>query len=66
MSLYKVIEVVGTSEVSWADAAKNAIETARKTVQDIRVGEVVRMDMKIEDDRIHFRTRLSLSFKYIE
>ena len=64
MSLYKVVELVGTSSVSWDDAAKSAIETARRSLQDIRIAEVTKMDLKIEDDAVLFRTRLSLSFKY--
>lgn len=64
MSLYKVVELVGTSQVSWDDAAKNAVDTARRTLADLRVAEVTRMDLKIEDDNILFRTRLSVSFKY--
>ena len=64
MSVYKVVELVGTSRVSWDDAAKSAIETARRSLQDIRVAEVTKMDLKIENDAVVFRTRLSLSFKY--
>ena len=64
MSVYKVVELVGTSRVSWDDAAKSAIETARRSLQDIRVAEVTKMDLKLEDDTVLFRTRLSLSFKY--
>ena len=64
MSVYKVVELVGTSHVSWDDAAKTAIETARRTLQDIRVAEVTKMDLKIEEDKVLFRTKLSLSFKY--
>jgi len=64
MSLYKVVELVGTSEVSWDDAAKNAVETARRSLQDSRVPEVTRLDMKVEDDNVLFRARLSLSFRY--
>ncbi len=66
MSLYKVIEIVGTSEVSWDDAAKNAVEIARRTLHDLRIAEVTKMDLKIEDGKILYRTRLSLSFKYME
>lgn len=65
MSLYKVVELVGTSYVSWDDAAKNAIETARRSLQDLRVAEVTKQDLKVEDDKILFRTRLSLSFRYL-
>jgi len=64
MSVYKVVELVGTSHVSWDDAAKTAIETARRSLQDIRVAEVTKLDLKIEDDKVLFRTRLDLSFKY--
>lgn len=65
MSVYKVIELVGTSEVSWDDAAKNAIETARHTIHDLRVGEVTKFDLKVENGRLLYRTRLNLSFKYL-
>ena len=65
MSFYKVIQVVGTSEVSWDDAAKNAIQNASETQQDLRVGEVTRMDVKVEHGRIIYRARLDLSFKDI-
>jgi len=64
MSLYKVIQVVGTSEVSWEDAAKNAINTARQSITDLRIAEVTRMDVKIEDGKMVFRTKLDLSFRY--
>lgn len=64
MSVYKVVELVGTSHVSWDDAAKTAVETARRSLQDIRVAEVTKLDLKIEDDKVLFRTRLDLSFKY--
>lgn len=66
MSLYKVIEVVGTSEVSWEDAARHAVETALTSLHDLRVGEVKRMDLKIEAGKLIYRTRLDLSFKYVE
>ena len=65
MSLYKIIELVGTSEVSWEDAAKSAIETALQSLHDLRVAEVVKMDLRIEDGRIEYRTRMKVSFKYI-
>ena len=65
MSVYKVIELVGTSEVSGEDAAKNAIETARHTIHDLRVGEVTKFDLKVENGRLLYRTRLNLSFKYL-
>ena len=64
-SVYKVTEVIGTSTQSWEDAAKNAVETASTTLRDLRVAEVVKMDVKIEDGEVlEYRTRLQLSFKY--
>ena len=64
MSTYKVIELVGTSNASWADAAKTALEIAGETLRDLRVAEVTRMDVRIEDDgRLLYRTRLQVSFK---
>jgi len=67
MSVYKVIELVGTSEKSWEDAARQAITTASKTLKDLRIAEVISQDMKIEDGKvIIFRIRLSLSFRYKE
>jgi dodecin len=66
MSVYKVIELVGTSEVSWDDAAKSAIETASKSLHDLRVGEATKFDLKVENGKLLYRTRLNLSFKYID
>ena len=64
-SVYKVIELVGTSEVSWEEAAKNAIETASKSLKNLRVAEVNKLDLKIEDSKVvAYRTRVTLSFKY--
>lgn len=64
-SVYRVTEVIGTSAKSWEDAAKKAVETASGTLRDLRIAEVVKMDMKIEDGKIlEYRTRLQLSFKY--
>ena len=64
-SVYKIVEVVGTSAKSWEDAAKNAVETAGGTLRDLRVAEVVKMDLKVEDGKVQaYRTRLLLSFKY--
>lgn len=65
MSLYKVVDLVGTSEVSWDDAARNAIETASETLQDLRVAEVTKLDIKIEGTKLIYRTRISLSFRYV-
>ena len=64
-SIYKVIEVIGTSEKSWEDAAVIAVERASKSLSDLRIAEVVSQDLKIEDGKVKaFRTKLSLSFKY--
>ena len=64
MSVYRVIDLVGTSEVSWDDAAKNAVETAQKSLRELRIGEVTKLDLKIEDGKLVYRIRLNLSFKY--
>ena len=65
MSIYRVTEVVGTSTEGWEDAARNAVETAAQTLRDLRVGEVTRQDVTIEDGRVTgYRTRVSISFKY--
>ena len=62
---YKIIELVGTSDVSWEEAAKNAVETASQSLRDLRIAEVKELDMKIEDGKVvAYRARLSLSFKY--
>ncbi len=64
-SVYKIIELVGTSTESWEDAAKNAVEIAGKTLVDLRIAEVSKLDMKIENGKIiAYRTRISLSIKY--
>ena len=65
MSTYKVIELVGTSEKSWEDAARDAVETAGSSVQDLRVAEVSELDMVIEDNKVaRFRAKVKVSFKY--
>jgi flavin-binding protein dodecin len=65
MSVYKVIDIIGTSTQSWEDAAASAVAKARETLRDLRVAEVVRQDLDIGDDgAITYRTRLSVSFKY--
>lgn len=67
MSVYKVIEVIGTSEVSWEDAAKKAVEKASTSLEDLRIAEVISQDVKIENGKVTaFRTKLSLSFKFRE
>jgi hypothetical protein len=64
-SVYKIIELVGTSPNSWEEAARNAVETATETLQDIRIAEVAQLDMKIEEGRVvSYRARVKLSFKY--
>lgn len=64
-SVYVVNEIVGTSEVSWEDAAAVAIATASKNLRDLRVAEVVKMDVTIEDGKIAlYRVRLNISFKF--
>lgn len=64
-SVYKVIELVGTSDVSWEDAAKNAVEMASKSLKNLRIAEVKDLDMKIEDGKVvAYRAKVSVSFKY--
>ncbi|MEO6742933.1 MAG: dodecin family protein [Caldimonas sp.] len=63
--VYRVTEIIGTSKVSWEDAAKSAVETAAKSLRDLRVAEVTKLDLKIEGGKVvAFRARVSLSFKY--
>jgi hypothetical protein len=64
-SVYRIIDVVGVSENSWEDAGRAAIDTAAGSVRDLRVAEVTKMDMKVENGKVTaFRTRVALSFKY--
>lgn len=64
-SVYKVIELVGTSDDSWEAAAKAAVERAGKSLKNLRIAEVSKLDMKVEDGKIAaFRARMNLSFKY--
>ncbi len=64
-SVYKVIELVGTSTESWEKAAEAAVKTASKSLKDLRVAEVVELDMQIENGKIRaYRTKVKLSFKY--
>ncbi|OLC01426.1 MAG: dodecin domain-containing protein [Chloroflexi bacterium] len=64
-SVYRVTELVGTSTQSWEAAAKSAIQTASKTLRDLRVAEVVRQDVSIENGKVgQYRVRLNVSFKY--
>jgi flavin-binding protein dodecin len=63
-AVYKVIEIVGTSTQSWADAAKNAVGAASKSLRDLRVAEVDTLDVKIEGTKLIYRAKLKVSFKY--
>jgi hypothetical protein len=66
-SVYKIVEIVGTSEKSWEDAARVAVETASKSIKELRIAEVKKLDIKVEKDgRITFRTKLDISFKYMK
>jgi dodecin len=64
-SVYRVTEVIGTSTDSWEAAARTAIETAARTVRDLRIAEVVKLDVTIDEGRVtHYRARMNISFKY--
>ncbi len=64
-SIYRVTEVIGTSTESWEEAARHAIETAAGSLRDLRVGEIVKLDLTIEDGKVHlYRARVNISFKY--
>jgi len=64
-SVYKIIEIVGTSKKSWDEAAKNALDTAGKSLKDLRIAEVVKLDITVDEGRVAtFRARLNVSFKY--
>ena len=63
-ALYKIIEIVGTSPNSWAEAAKNGIKTASKSLRDLRVAEVETLDVKIDGGKLIYRAKMKLSFKY--
>ena len=64
-AVYRVTEVIGTSSNSWEEAARNAVKTAAGTLRDLRIAEIEKLDVKIEDGKlVQFRARLSLSFKY--
>jgi flavin-binding protein dodecin len=64
-SIYRVTDVIGTSTESWEAAAKNAVETAAKTLRGLRVGEIVRLDVTIDDGKVTtYRARVNISFKY--
>jgi len=64
-SVYRIVDVVGVSEESWEDAGRKAVETAANSLRDLRIAEVMKMDMKVENGKVvAFRTRVALSFKY--
>ena len=64
-SVYRIVDVVGVSDQSWEDAGRRAVETAAGSLRDLRVAEVTKMDMKVENGKVTaFRTRVALSFKY--
>ena len=64
-SIYKIIELVGTSETSWEDAAKNAVDRAAETLRGLRIAEIATLDMKVEDNKVvAYRARVKVSFKY--
>jgi len=64
-SVYKIIELVGSSAVSWEEAAKNAVETATKSLRDLRIAEITKLDMRIENGKVvAYRARVNISFKY--
>jgi len=66
-SVYRITEIVGTSKDSWEDAARNAVKAAARTLRDLRVAEIVKLDMVIEDGEVAaYRARVNLSFKYEE
>ena len=65
-STYKIIELVGTSDTSWEEAAKTAVETAGESLRDLRVAEITKLDLTIEDGKVKsFRARVNVSFKYV-
>jgi len=66
MSVYKVIKLVGTSSESWEDAAQEAINMARKSLRDLRVAEIGKLDLRLDDDGkiVEYRARVLISFKY--
>jgi flavin-binding protein dodecin len=64
-SIYKVVQLVGTSTVSWEEAAKKVVDTASKSLRDLRVAEITKLDLKVEEGKVvAYRARVNLSFKY--
>ncbi len=65
-STYKIIELVGTSDISWEEAAKGAVETAGESLKDLRIAEITKLDMTIDDGKVSaYRARVNVSFKYV-
>ncbi|MBK6328448.1 MAG: dodecin domain-containing protein [Chloroflexi bacterium] len=65
MSVYKIVELVGTSPTSWEEAAKSVVDRANQSLRDLRVAEIVKLDMRLEDGRVvEYRARVALSFKF--
>ncbi len=66
-STYKIIELVGTSETSWEEAARSAVETAGASLRDLRIAEITKLDMTIENGKVRaYRARVNISFKYVK
>ena len=65
-SVYKVIELIGTSDKSWEDASRSAVEKASQSLKDLRVAEVKELDIKVEDGKLLYRAKLNVSFKYLD
>ena len=63
-AVYKIIEIVGTSSTSWADAAKNGVKAASQSLRDLRVAEVETLDVKIDNGKLIYRAKMKVSFKY--
>ncbi len=65
-SIYKVVEIIGTSDKSWEDASRSAIEMASKTLKELRVAEVKEMDISVDNGKLTYRIKLRLSFKFVD
>lgn len=65
-SVYKVIEIIGSSDKSWEDAAKRAVEKAYKSLEELRVAEVKELDIKVDNNKLVYRVKLKVSFKYLK